>query len=253
MRKNLVLVLALISLVALLPAIPQTPPIFSVNAKYVGYGAGGGTANAQAVTYTPATTAYGNGQMVSWLPSVANTSAATLNIDGIGAHSLVKAGGAALVSGDLTTTAKAFAVYNSTGTRFELQNPQTATAGASVTSIATTSPITGGTITSTGTIACASCTTTIASGTSTMGTGGISSATCASAVTTSATGVATTDAIIVTVNADPTAVTGYVPLTTGSLYIWPYPTSNNVNFKVCNNTSATITPSAITLNWRVVR
>lgn len=113
-----------------------------------------------------------------------------------------------------------------------------------------TSPIA---ISGAGAISCSTCTQTIASGTSTMGTSGIPLATCAAAVTTSATGTASTDAIIVTVNADPTAVTGYVPLTTGSLYIWPYPTTNNVNFRVCNNTSATITPSAITLNWRVVR
>jgi hypothetical protein len=93
----------------------------------------------------------------------------------------------------------------------------------------------------------------IASGTSAMGTGAISSATCATVVTTSATGVATTDAIIASFNGDPTAVTGYVPLTTGMLTIIAYPTANNVNWKVCNNTSASITPGAITLNWRVVR
>lgn len=93
----------------------------------------------------------------------------------------------------------------------------------------------------------------IASGTSAMGTGAISSATCATVVTTSATGTATTDALIASFNGDPTAVTGYVPLTTGMLTIIGYPTANNVNWKVCNNTSASITPGAITLNWRVVR
>jgi hypothetical protein len=93
----------------------------------------------------------------------------------------------------------------------------------------------------------------IASGTSAMGTSAISSATCATVVTTAATGVATTDAIQAGFNGDPTAVTGYVPLTTGMLTIIPYPSANNVNFKVCNNTASSITPGAITLNWRVVR
>jgi hypothetical protein len=93
----------------------------------------------------------------------------------------------------------------------------------------------------------------LASGTATLTSSAISSASCSSATTVSASGVATTDIIIATVNTDPTATTGYTPLTTGSLYIWVYPTSNNVNFKVCNNTSGTITPSAITLNWRVIR
>ena len=96
-------------------------------------------------------------------------------------------------------------------------------------------------------------TTTIASGTSAMGTSAISSGTCATVVTTSASGVATTDAIIATPNTDPTAVTGYAPAAGGSLYIQAWPTANNVNFKVCNNTSGSLTPSALTMNWRVVR
>lgn len=93
----------------------------------------------------------------------------------------------------------------------------------------------------------------IANGTSAMGTSAISSGTCATVVTTAATGVATTDVIVYTPNTDPTAVTGYGPSASGSLYIWAYPTANNVNFKVCNNTSGSITPSALTLNWKVTR
>ena len=94
---------------------------------------------------------------------------------------------------------------------------------------------------------------TVASGTAAMGTGAISSGTCASAVTVAATGVATTDIIVYTPNTDPTAVTGYGPSSSGSLYIWAYPTAGDVNFKVCNNTGSSITPSALTLNWRVAR
>lgn len=93
----------------------------------------------------------------------------------------------------------------------------------------------------------------IASGTSALATGAISSATCATVVTTTATGTATTDVVSASFNGDPTAVTGYVPLTAGMLTIIAYPTANNVNFKVCNNTSSSITPGAITLNWVVVR
>jgi hypothetical protein len=93
----------------------------------------------------------------------------------------------------------------------------------------------------------------VANGTSALGTSSISSGACATVVTTSATGTATTDAISWGFNGDPTGVTGYVPSTSGMLTIIAYPTSNNVNFKVCNNTSASISPGAITLNWRVVR
>lgn len=94
---------------------------------------------------------------------------------------------------------------------------------------------------------------TIASGTSALGTGAITSATCATVVTTTATNTATTDVVWWGFNGDPTAVTGYSPATAGMLTIIAYPSSGNVNFKVCNNTSSSVTPGAITLNWRIVR
>jgi hypothetical protein len=113
-------------------------------------------------------------------------------------------------------------------------------------------------VTSTGVITCTkvngvTATQTIGNGTAALGTSAITSGACASAVTVSATGVATTDTVQASFNGDPTGVTGYLPATTGMLVIIPYPTTNNVNFKVCNNTAASITPGAITLNWRVVR
>jgi len=94
---------------------------------------------------------------------------------------------------------------------------------------------------------------TIFSGTAALGTSAISSAACATAVTTSAPGVLTTDVVLASFNGDPTAVTGYVPLTAGMLTIIVYPTANNVVAKVCNNTSSSVTPGAITLNLRVTR
>lgn len=96
-------------------------------------------------------------------------------------------------------------------------------------------------------------TNTIASGTAVMGTSAITTGTCATAVTVAGSGIATTDAIQTTFNSDPTAVTGYTPSSGGMLTIIGYPTSGNVNYKVCNNTAGNITPGAITLNWRVVR
>jgi hypothetical protein len=146
-----------------------------------------------------------------------------------------------LFSGDFTVASGGAATVTKTnGTAFGAL--ATATPGTGVaTAVAANLSASGG------------LTSTIASGTAALGTGAISSATCATVVTSTATNVATTDAIIATFNGDPTAVTGYVPLTTGMLTIIAYPTSGNVNFKVCNNTSASITPGAITLNWRVVR
>jgi hypothetical protein len=91
------------------------------------------------------------------------------------------------------------------------------------------------------------------SGTASLGTGAIPSAACATAVTVSATGVAATDVVTAGFNGDPTAVTGYIPLITGMLTIIAYPATDSVNFKVCNNSSSSITPGPITLNWRVTR
>lgn len=91
----------------------------------------------------------------------------------------------------------------------------------------------------------------LATGTVAMGTSAVSSATCGTAASASAVGLATTDVIDVGFNGDPTASTGFLPLTTGMLVIVPYPTANNVNFKYCNITGGSITPSPITLNWKV--
>lgn len=99
----------------------------------------------------------------------------------------------------------------------------------------------------------ATITRTVASGAKALATGAIGSAACTAAQTDTATGTLTTDAIAASFNADPTAVTGYVPLVTGMLTIIAYPTADTANFKVCNNTAASITPGAITINWRVLR
>jgi hypothetical protein len=93
----------------------------------------------------------------------------------------------------------------------------------------------------------------VAKGTLALATSAISSAACTSAQTLTATGVVTTDIVLASFNGDPTAVTGYVPLTAGMLTIIVYPTANTINVKVCNNTSASITPGAITLNLSAVR
>lgn len=94
---------------------------------------------------------------------------------------------------------------------------------------------------------------TVASGTKALATSAISSGACSSAQTDTATGTLTTDTILATFNADPTGVTGYSPTVAGMLAIVAYPTADTVNFKVCNNTSASITPGAVSLNWRVSR
>jgi len=126
----------------------------------------------------------------------------------------------------------------------------TATAAQIPAALSSTTSVNGTTIPSGG----VTLTQTVASGTVSLGTTAVSANSCSSAITATATGTATTDAIIATANADPSGVTGYSPSSSGAFFIWAYPTSGTVNFKLCNNTSSSITPgSAVTLNWRVVR
>jgi hypothetical protein len=94
---------------------------------------------------------------------------------------------------------------------------------------------------------------TVASGTAPLGTSPIASAACAGVVTVLAAGTASTDDIIADFSADPTSTTGYIPSASGMLAIIKYPSLNNVNFLVCNNTGASVTPGSVALNWRVVR
>jgi hypothetical protein len=101
------------------------------NISDVGYAAGGGSANVQTATYTPANAALTAGLRLCWLPTAANsTTTPTFAPDGLTAHTIVKAGGA-LIASDIITTAVACAVYDTTGTQWELQNPQTVAAGGS--------------------------------------------------------------------------------------------------------------------------
>ena len=93
------------------------------------FGTGGGTANAQTVTLTPAITSLAGPFQVCWLPTNANTTTTpTLAVSGLTAHTIVKAGGA-VAANDLITTVQACANYDPTGTQFELINPQTSSGG----------------------------------------------------------------------------------------------------------------------------
>lgn len=98
----------------------------------------------------------------------------------------------------------------------------------------------------------------ITSGSLALATGSISSGSCqtvtaGSVNSASAPLVGTTDVITFTPNASIKAVTGYAPSTSGGLTITAYPTAGYVNFDVCNWTSGSITPGAVTLNWKVVQ
>lgn len=87
-----------------------------------------------------------------------NSGSSTLNVDGIGAKTIKKWQNAAnLIAGDLQTSGAALVTYD--GTNFDLTTVGNTPTTGTVTNVATSSPITGGAITSTGTIACATCVT----------------------------------------------------------------------------------------------
>jgi hypothetical protein len=93
------------------------------------FGTGGGTANAQTVTLAIAPTSYANNLHVCWLPTNANTSTTTLNVNAIGVVNLLKAaasGTVFLASGDLNITLNACADYDSNVSSFVLENPANA-------------------------------------------------------------------------------------------------------------------------------
>ena len=159
--KRLLVAVASIFCLGALPILAQTAnqgyPESNLNPSYA---ADTGAANVLVAVVPSCPTSYVTGALFKIKPGNANsTTTPTLNICGLGAKTITKLGTAALAANDMITTAVATLIYDGTG--MELLNPQTNTSGT-VSSIATSAPITGGTITTTGTIACATCVTSAA-------------------------------------------------------------------------------------------
>ena len=72
-------------------------------------------------TVTPTLTAYATGQQFSFVAAGTNTTAVTLNIDGVGVKAVTRAGTTALAAGDILTGQVAFVEYD--GTQFQLLDP----------------------------------------------------------------------------------------------------------------------------------
>lgn len=86
----------------------------------------------------------------------------------------------------------------------------------------------------------------IANGTSTLGNSAIASGACATAVTTAANGVLTSDRITWSYASAPATADALLTLSA-------YVTSGNVNWKLCNPTASSQTPSGLVVNWEVLR
>jgi len=72
-------------------------------------------------TVTPTLTAYTTGQQFSFVAAGTNTTAVTLNIDGVGVKAVTRAGTTALAAGDILTGQVALVEYD--GTQFQLLDP----------------------------------------------------------------------------------------------------------------------------------
>jgi hypothetical protein len=172
--------------------------------------------------------AYHANTRYSFLASATNLGAATLNLNGLGAKTLKRQVGGALVDlvdGDIRAGEFVEVIYDGT---FLVLVPAQGTQ-------------------------------TVASGTTALGTGALSSTKCTgdagepTLVTATATGARSTDVVLASFNGDVSAVTGYTPATTGTLRVDVWPSTDLVSLKVCNGTLASVTPGSVSLNWRVVR
>lgn len=84
------------------------------------YAVATGTANALLLALTPALTAHVTGMPIEVKAASANTGACTINIDGLGAKSIIKPDGTALAAGDIKAGAICTIVYD--GTSYQLVN-----------------------------------------------------------------------------------------------------------------------------------
>lgn len=84
------------------------------------YIATAGSANTYTATFSPAFGAYVSGMVINVMMNVANTGASTINVNGLGAKSIVKGVSTALASGDLPINRAVTLIYD--GTNFQVQS-----------------------------------------------------------------------------------------------------------------------------------
>lgn len=104
-------------------------------------GTSGGTANAQTLSLTPAVGAYVAGMKIRFIAGAANTDAATLNVNSVGAVALKYPDGAALVDGSLKAGSVYEAIYD--GTAFRVNAERVIIRAVIATTSGTSKAITG--------------------------------------------------------------------------------------------------------------
>lgn len=135
----------------------MSAPVFAADA---------GANDTYTATLSPAPGSYVTGTHYRFKANTANTGAASINFNSLGAKAIKKAAGGIttdLADNDIRAGQWVDVVYDGTNMQMQSLLGNAPAGSGTVTSIATTAPITGGTITSTGTIGCATCVTSAAS------------------------------------------------------------------------------------------
>ena len=96
----------------------------------VAYAADTGSANAYAITPSPALTQYITGMPFSFSAANANTGASTLDINGLGAKAIVLPNGAALAGGEIAAGRIVTVIYD--GTNFQMISPSASEGSSSL-------------------------------------------------------------------------------------------------------------------------
>lgn len=89
----------------------------------VNYGVDSGSTDDYVIALNPAISAYTIGQPITFKANTANTGAATLNVNGLGAKTIVKRVTEPLADNDILAGMYCLVVYD--GTNFVLLNPRT--------------------------------------------------------------------------------------------------------------------------------
>lgn len=99
----------------------STAGIATIDANVRYYAADAGSNDTYVITLSPAPTAYTTGMKISFKANTINTGAATLNVNSLGAKTIVKGVNTTLADGDIAAGMFCTVIYD--GTNFVLQNP----------------------------------------------------------------------------------------------------------------------------------
>jgi hypothetical protein len=94
---------------------------FALKSNTVNFGIDNGANDSYVITLSPAPLEYTNGMMILFRANTNNTGAASINVNGLGAKTIVKRVSTTLANGDIPALAVCLLIYD--GTTFVLLNP----------------------------------------------------------------------------------------------------------------------------------